>query len=101
MLLRYVTYDADDILDQANTHVLLIQRKAELYSSLRSKVCDFFSIDHNPFLFQLQLWDKLRSINKRTYSVIEEMYKFNFKVVDKNKTYLGGIDHKPIHIYLN
>ncbi|XP_039120072.1 putative disease resistance protein RGA4 [Dioscorea cayenensis subsp. rotundata] len=39
MQLRDVAYDADDILDQANTHVLLIQRKAEFYGPLKSKVC--------------------------------------------------------------
>ncbi|XP_039129248.1 putative disease resistance protein RGA3 [Dioscorea cayenensis subsp. rotundata] len=84
MMLRDVAYDADDILDQANTHVLLIQRKAQFYGSLKSKVRDFFSLHHNPLLFQLQLGHKLRSINKRIDDVIEEMHKFNFKVADNN-----------------
>ncbi|XP_039118411.1 putative disease resistance protein RGA3 [Dioscorea cayenensis subsp. rotundata] len=82
MLLRDVAYDAEDILDQANTHVLLIQRKAEFYGSLKSKVRDFFSLHHNPLLFQLQLGDKLKSINKRIDDVVEEMHTFNFNVVD-------------------
>ncbi|KAH7677272.1 P-loop containing nucleoside triphosphate hydrolase protein [Dioscorea alata] len=84
MMLRDAAYDADDILDQANTHVLLIQRKAEFYGSLKSKVRDFFSLHHNPLLFQLQLGHKLKSINKRIDDVIEEMHKFNFKVADNN-----------------
>ncbi|KAH7677270.1 P-loop containing nucleoside triphosphate hydrolase protein [Dioscorea alata] len=84
MLLRDVVYDADDILDQANSHVLLIQRKAEFYGSLRSKVRDFFSLHHNPLLFQLQLGHKLRSINQRIDGIIEEMHKFSFKVADNN-----------------
>ncbi|XP_039118412.1 putative disease resistance protein RGA3 [Dioscorea cayenensis subsp. rotundata] len=84
MLLRDVAYDADDILDQANTHVLLIQRKAQFYGPLKSKVRDFFSLDHNPLLFQLQLGHKLRSINQRIDGIIEEMHKFNFKVADNN-----------------
>ncbi|KAH7677293.1 P-loop containing nucleoside triphosphate hydrolase protein [Dioscorea alata] len=84
MLLRDVVYDADDILDQANSHVLLIQRKAEFYGPLRSKVRDFFSLHHNPLLFQLQLGHKLRSINRRIDGIIEEMHKFTFKVADNN-----------------
>ncbi|KAH7677296.1 P-loop containing nucleoside triphosphate hydrolase protein [Dioscorea alata] len=84
MMLRDAAYDADDILDQANTHVLLIQRKAEFYGSLNSKVRDFFSLHHNPLLFQLQLGHKLKSINKRIDDVIEEMHKFDFKVADNN-----------------
>ncbi|XP_039120682.1 putative disease resistance protein RGA4 [Dioscorea cayenensis subsp. rotundata] len=84
MLLRDAAYDADDILDKANTHVLLIQRKAEFYGPLKSKVRDFFSLDHNPLLFQLQLGHKLRSINRRIDGIIEEMHKFNFKVADNN-----------------
>ncbi|XP_039128673.1 disease resistance protein RGA2-like [Dioscorea cayenensis subsp. rotundata] len=84
MLLKDAAYDAEDILNQANTHVLLIQRKAEFYGPLKSKVRDFFSLHHNPLLFQLQLGHKLKSINKRIDDVIEEMHKFNFKVADNN-----------------
>ncbi|XP_039120075.1 putative disease resistance protein RGA1 [Dioscorea cayenensis subsp. rotundata] len=65
MQLRDVSYDAEDILDQANTHVLLIQRKADIYAPLKSKVRDFFSLHHNPLMFQLQLGHKLGSINQR------------------------------------
>ncbi|KAH7674108.1 P-loop containing nucleoside triphosphate hydrolase protein [Dioscorea alata] len=84
MLLKDTAYDADDILDQANTHVPLIQRKAQFYGPLKSKVCDFFSLHHNPLLFQLQLEHKLRSINQRIDGIIEEMHKFNFKVADNS-----------------
>ncbi|KAH7677276.1 P-loop containing nucleoside triphosphate hydrolase protein [Dioscorea alata] len=84
MLLKDAAYDAEDILDQANTHVLLIQRKAEFYGPLKSKVRDFFSLHHNPLLFQLQLGDKLRSINQRIHGIIVEMREFNFKVADNN-----------------
>ncbi|KAH7677284.1 P-loop containing nucleoside triphosphate hydrolase protein [Dioscorea alata] len=84
MLLKDAAYDAEDILDQANTHVLLIQRKAQFYGPLKSKVRDFFSLHHNPLLFQLQLGHKLRSINQRIDGIIVEMHKFNFKVADNN-----------------
>ncbi|KAH7688969.1 P-loop containing nucleoside triphosphate hydrolase protein [Dioscorea alata] len=84
MLLKDAVYDAEDILDQANTHVLLIQRKAEFYGPLKSKVRDFFSLHHNPLLFQLQLGHKLRSINQRIHVIIVEMREFNFKVADNN-----------------
>ncbi|XP_039120073.1 putative disease resistance protein RGA3 [Dioscorea cayenensis subsp. rotundata] len=82
--LRDVAYDAKDILDQANTHVLFIQHKSEFYGPLKSKVRDFFSLHHNPLLFQLQLGHNLRSINRRIDGIIKEMDKFNFKVVDNN-----------------
>ncbi|KAH7677345.1 P-loop containing nucleoside triphosphate hydrolase protein [Dioscorea alata] len=84
LLLKDAVYDAEDILDEANTHELLIQRKAELSGRPRSKVREFFSLGFNPLLFKLQLGKKLRNINERINDLIEEMGKFKLRVLENN-----------------
>ncbi|XP_039129004.1 putative disease resistance protein RGA3 [Dioscorea cayenensis subsp. rotundata] len=84
LLLKDAAYDAEDILDEANTHELLIQRKAELSGRPRSKVREFFSLDFNPLLFKLKLGKKLRNINERINDLIEEMGKFKLRVLENN-----------------
>ncbi|XP_039129038.1 putative disease resistance protein RGA3 [Dioscorea cayenensis subsp. rotundata] len=84
LLLKDAVYDAEDILDEAKTHELLIQRKAELSGRLKSKVHEFFSLDHNPLLFKLQLGKKLTNVNERINELIEEMHKFNLRAVENN-----------------
>ncbi|KAH7677355.1 hypothetical protein IHE45_07G078500 [Dioscorea alata] len=44
--LKDAVYDAEDILDEGKTHELVIQRKAQLSGRPRSKVREFFSLDH-------------------------------------------------------
>ncbi|XP_039128607.1 putative disease resistance protein RGA4 isoform X2 [Dioscorea cayenensis subsp. rotundata] len=89
--LKDAVYDAEDILDEAKTHELVIQRKAQLSGRPRiSKVREFFSRDHNPFLFKLQLGRKLRNINERINDLIEKMDKFKLRVVENNSKPLGN-----------
>ncbi|KAJ0973374.1 hypothetical protein J5N97_021333 [Dioscorea zingiberensis] len=75
--LKHAAYDAEDVLDQANTHILVLRRKSELHGRLTSKVRNFFSLD-NPLLFLLKLGRKLKSIIRRIDGITEEMRKFNF-----------------------
>ncbi|XP_039131876.1 putative disease resistance protein RGA3 [Dioscorea cayenensis subsp. rotundata] len=82
--LKDAASDAEDILDEAKTHELLIQRKEELSGHPRSEVREFFRLDHNTLLFKLQLGDKLRNVNERIISLIKEMNEFNLRVVQNN-----------------
>ncbi|XP_039137584.1 putative disease resistance protein RGA3 [Dioscorea cayenensis subsp. rotundata] len=85
LLLKDAIYDSEDVLDEAKTHeLLLIHRKAELSGRPRSKVRGFFSLDHNPLLFKLQLGKKLRKVNERIDRLIKEMHKFNLRAVENN-----------------
>ncbi|KAJ0967833.1 hypothetical protein J5N97_024750 [Dioscorea zingiberensis] len=77
--LKHAAYDAEDVLDQANTHLLVLRRKSELHGRLTSKVRNFFSLD-NPLLFLPKLGSKLKGIIRRIDGIMEEMHKFNFKV---------------------
>ncbi|XP_039129008.1 putative disease resistance protein RGA1 [Dioscorea cayenensis subsp. rotundata] len=88
--LNDAVYDTEDILDEAQTRELVIQRKAELSGRPRSKVRELFSLDHNPLLFKLQLGKKLRNVNKRINGLIEEMDKFKLRVVENNSKPLGN-----------
>ncbi|KAH7677350.1 P-loop containing nucleoside triphosphate hydrolase protein [Dioscorea alata] len=88
--LKDAVYDAEDILDEAKTHELVIQRKAQLSGRPRSKVREFFSLDHNPLLFKLQLGKKLRNVNERINELIEEIDKFKLRVVENNSKPLGN-----------
>ncbi|KAH7677347.1 P-loop containing nucleoside triphosphate hydrolase protein [Dioscorea alata] len=88
--LKDAVYDAEDILDEAKMQELVIQRKAELSGRPRSKVREFFSLDHNPLLFKLQLGKKLRNVNERINELIEEMDKFKLRVVENNSKPLGN-----------
>ncbi|XP_039129005.1 putative disease resistance protein RGA3 [Dioscorea cayenensis subsp. rotundata] len=88
--LKDAIYDAEDILDEAKTHELLIQRKAELSRRPRSKVRELFSLDYNPLLFKLQLGKKLRNVNERINELNKEMYKFKLRVVENNSKPLGN-----------
>lgn len=77
--LKHAVYDAEDLLDEANSHVILIQLKSERQGHRMSKVRNFFSLD-NPSFFLLKLGNKLKSITRRIDGIMEEMHKFNFKV---------------------
>ncbi|KAH7677206.1 P-loop containing nucleoside triphosphate hydrolase protein [Dioscorea alata] len=89
--LKDTVYDAEDILDEAKTHELLIQRKAQLSGRPRSKVREFFSLDHNPLLFKLQLGEKLRNVNENINDLIEKMDKFKLRPdVENNSNPLGN-----------
>ncbi|KAM0953988.1 putative virus X resistance protein-like, coiled-coil [Dioscorea sansibarensis] len=88
LLLKDAVYDAEDILDDAKTHELLIQRKAELSGRLRSKVRDFSSLDHNPLMFKLQLGKKLTNVNERINDLIDEMHKFSLRAVENSSKLL-------------
>ncbi|KAM0953979.1 putative virus X resistance protein-like, coiled-coil [Dioscorea sansibarensis] len=85
--LKDAVYDAEDILDEAKTHALLIKRKAEFCGRPRSKVREFLS---NPLMFEVQLGNKLRNVNERINELIEEMRKFNLMVVENNSKPLGN-----------
>ncbi|XP_039129298.1 putative disease resistance protein RGA3 [Dioscorea cayenensis subsp. rotundata] len=103
LLLKDAVYDAEDILDEAKTHELVIQRKAQLYGRPRSKVREFFSLDHNPLLFKLQLGKKLSNVNERINELIEEMGKFKLRVLENNNKPLKNrpqtysyVDESPV-----
>ncbi|KAJ0972983.1 hypothetical protein J5N97_020942 [Dioscorea zingiberensis] len=81
--LKHAAYDAEDVLDQANTHLLVLRRKSELHGRLTSKVRNFFSLD-NPLLFLLKLGSKLKDTIKKIDGIMEEMHKFNFKVYNQS-----------------
>ncbi|KAJ0972986.1 hypothetical protein J5N97_020945 [Dioscorea zingiberensis] len=38
--LKHAAYDAEDVLDQANTHLLVLRRKSELHGHLTSKLLE-------------------------------------------------------------
>ncbi|KAH7677247.1 P-loop containing nucleoside triphosphate hydrolase protein, partial [Dioscorea alata] len=89
--LKDAVYDAKDILDEAKTHELVIQRKAQLYGPPRSKVREFFSLNYKQFLFKLKLGKKLKNVNEKINDLIEKMDKFKLRpVVENNSKPLGN-----------